>query len=154
MSLGLDLTNVTENGGPVPAGNYAVVIDKAEVANTKAGNGQMIKVQMRLMDGQPHAGRVIFEQFNIKNPSAQAVQIGLGQLKGMMKAFGHPNPNTLNSTSELLGLKGRVTVKVEEQQGFDPQTRVKAYQPISADAGSAPSTPDAPAAAQAKDPFA
>lgn len=151
MSLGLDLTNVTETGGPVPTGTYAVVIDKAEVSATKAGNGEMIKVQMKILDGQPQAGRVIFDQFNIKNPNPQAVQIGLGQLKGMLKAFGFPNPNKLESTTELLGLKGQVSVKVEEDPGYAPAARVKAYKPLT-NAAPAPGAPVAPAA-QGANPF-
>lgn len=151
MSLNLDLTNITENGGPVPTGTYAVVIDKAEVSHTKSGSGEMIKVQMKILDGQPHAGRVIFDQFNIKNQNPQAVQIGLGQLKGMLKAFGFPNPNKLSSSTELLGLKGQVSVKVEEDQGYAPAARVKGYKPLS-NAVQAPGAPIAPAA-QGSNPF-
>ena len=129
----LDLSNVVENNGPVPNGTYPVVVDKAEVANTKSGTGQMIKVQYKIREGAG-SGRVIFDQFNIKNDNPKAVQIGLSQLKGMMKAFGHPNPNQLQSVTELLGLKGHVTTKVEEQDGYEPQARVRAYKPAGGDA--------------------
>lgn len=124
----LDLTDVQATGGPVPAGNYNVVVEKAEVSPTKTG-GEMIKVQLKILVGD-QAGRSIFDQFNIKNANPQAVQIGLGQLKGMLKAFGMPNPNQLNSCTELVGLKGTVSVKIEESPGYDPQARVKAYKPL------------------------
>ncbi len=130
MSLGLDLSNVPEQGTPVPDGSYNVSIDKAEVTDTRTG-GKMIEVQFSILDaGQKN--RKIFNRYNIENANPQAVQIGLGQLRGMMKAFGHPNPNRLESTEELLGLKGVVKVKVEEDPGYGPQARVKAYAPLAA----------------------
>lgn len=129
----LDLTNVQATGGPVPAGNYNVVVEKAEVSPTKTG-GEMIKVQLKILDGD-QAGRNIFDQFNIKNANPQAVQIGLGQLKGLLKAFGFANPNQLGSCSDMIGLKGTVATKIEESPGYDPQARVKAYKAL---AGAAP----------------
>lgn len=147
---GLDLSNVSEQGTPVPDGAYNVVVEKAELADTRSG-GKMIKVQLSVIDG-PHANRKIFNQFNIDNANAQAVQIGLGQLKGMMKAFGHPNPNKLTSTQELVGLKGVARVKVEEDPGYGPQARIKSYAAL---AGSGPVTGQAGAPAAASgNPFA
>lgn len=144
----LDLSNVTAQGEPLASGKYAVIVEKAEVADTKSG-GKMIKAQFKVIDG-PGAGRFIFDQFNIQNANPQATQIGLGQLKGMMKAFGHPNPNKLESCAELLGLKGSVTVKLESDPQYGEQVRVKGYGALttaSAPAGAA-AFGDAPAAAQ------
>lgn len=123
----LDLTGVEAQGASVPDGTYAVVVDKAEVTPTKSG-GEMIKVNLKVTDG-PSAGRVIFDTFNIRNTNPQATQIGLSQLKGMMKAFGHKNPNRLETVLELIGLKGLVTTKTQEDAGYAPQARVKAYKP-------------------------
>lgn len=154
MSLDLNLSGVQENT-PIPDGSYSVILNKAEVTPTKTG-GTMIKVQLKILEGQPQAGRVIFDQFNIENANPQAVQIGLGQLKGMMKSFGHPNPNMLKSTEELLGLKGTVVVKTVDDGGsYGPQTRVRAYKPL---AGAAPVAPvangaAAPAPAKSANPF-
>lgn len=127
MSLGIDLSQVSE-GQTVPTGEYAAVVEKAELSDTRSG-GKMIKVQMKIIDGE-QKGRMIFDQHNIENANPQAVQIGLSKLKGMMKAWGHKNPNRLESTEELLGLRGLVNVKVEEDPGYGPQTRVKAYKPL------------------------
>jgi hypothetical protein len=125
MGINLDLSGAQENS-PVPDGTYPVILNKAEVTPTKSG-GTMIKIQMKITEG-PQAGRVVFDQFNIENVNPQAVQIGLGQLKGMMKAFGHTNPNMLKTTDELLGLKGSITVKTVDDGGsFGPQVRVRAY---------------------------
>lgn len=124
----LDLTNVAESGGTVPDGTYAVAIEKAEVADTKAG-GKMIKVQLNVLEG-PHTGRKIFNQFNIENANPQATQIGLGQLKSMIKAFGHKNPNRLESCAELLGLKGNVRVKIKDDPQYGAQANIMAFTPL------------------------
>lgn len=144
--LNLDLQGVAAAGDPLAAGAYNVIVEKAEVAPTKTG-GQMIKVQLKVLDG-PSTGRMIFDQFNIQNSNPQAVQIGLGQLKGMMKAFGHPNPNMLQTTQELIGLKGTAVLKIENDPQYGEQARVKGYKAL---AGTAPAAagqaaPQAPAA--------
>lgn len=124
----IDLSGVVE-AGTIPDGTYAVIVEKAEVKDTATG-GEMIKLQLKVKEG-PATGRTIFDNFNIKNANAQAVQIGLSQLKAMMKAFGHANPNKLDSTKELVGLKGSVTVKtIDEGGSYGPQTKVRAYKPL------------------------
>lgn len=145
----IDLTNAVEQGSPLPNGTYPVIVDNAELSLTKSGTGQVIKVKLKVLEG-PSAGRLIFDQFNIKNQNPQAVQIGLGQLKGFLRAFGHRNPNTLESTTELLGLKGLVNTKVQEDPGYQPTARVTSYKPLQA--VSAPGEASAPAA-QGASPF-
>ena len=49
----------------LPAGEYPVIIDRAEVCETRKGNGHLIKLQMSVLDG-PSKGRVLFD--NIKDP--------------------------------------------------------------------------------------
>lgn len=153
--LGLDLSNVTENGGTIPAGRYLCVVEKAEVKPTRTAGGEYIWVQYKIIDG-PYNGRAIFEQFNIRNANAQAVQIGLGQLKAFLKASGFKNPNRLESATELLGLKVVVSTKVETDATYGENTRVKGYGPVNGTAtapgpmGQAVAT----AAAAAGNPFA
>jgi hypothetical protein len=131
MSLGLNLENAQEQGTTIPDGTYEVILNKAEVTPTKSG-GTMIKVQYKVT-GPTQVGRVIFDQFNIENANPQAVQIGLGQLKGLLKSFGHKNPNRLETTDELLGLKGQVTVKTVDDGGaYGPQVRVRGYKALAA----------------------
>lgn len=130
MSLNLDLSNAQEQGTPIPAGQYHVSVEKADLADTKTG-GKMIKVQFNIVEGDQE-GRKIFNQYNIQNASPQAVQIGLGSLKSMMKAFKHPNPNRLESTAELVGLHGMIRTKIEEDGQYGPQTRVTSYTAVTA----------------------
>lgn len=153
MGIGLDLTGVQESGGTIPAGRYVCVVEKAEVAPTRSG-GEMIKVQLKVCEQGPFFGRSIFDQFNIKNANPQAVQIGLGQLKSFMKAAGHPNPNRLESTAELQGLKVTAVTKVDNDPTYGENTRVKSYAVAAgAPAPSAGAVPAAAPAAQNANPF-
>jgi hypothetical protein len=144
MSLNLDLSNVVEQGAALPDGLYNVVVEKAELVNTKAGDGQMIKAQFKVLDG-PNMGRNLFTQFNISNPNPLAAQIGLGQLKGMLKSFGHPNPQRLESCTELLGLKGTVKTK-QKTDDYGTKAEIKNFGPLSA-------TPSDQVSAKTENPF-
>jgi len=124
MSL-VDLTNVVEQGGLPPDGAYNVNTVKAELVDTKSG-GKMIKTQLKIIDGN-HAGRIIFDSFNIENLNPLAVQIGRGQLKSFLKASHFMNPNSLESTEQLIGLKCIVKTKIEDQGPYGEQIRIKSY---------------------------
>jgi hypothetical protein len=136
MSLGLDLNGVAEQGAPIPAGRYSAVVEKAEVTPTKSG-GEMIKIQLKVLEQGPFFGRSIFDNFNIRNANPQAVQIGLGQLKGFMRAAGHPNPNRLETVTELMGLKAVVITKIDNDPQYGEQTRVKGYSSVTPALGQA-----------------
>lgn len=150
MTLGLDLTNVAENGGTIPAGRYTCVVEDAKVVATKSGTGEMVKVQLKVCDQGAYFGRNLFDQFNIRNSNPQAVTIGLSQLKGLMKAGGHKNINRLESASELVGLKVVAVTKVESDPQYGENTRVKNYAPV----GGVTTSPAAAAGAKAANPFA
>ena len=127
MSLGLDLTNVADQNA-LPDGTYQVAVSKAEVKPTKTPGGEYIAVEYTVISGL-HNGRKLFDQFNIKNANPQAVQIGLSQLKTLMKAGLKPNPNRLESSQELVGLKLRVKTK-SKVDDFGEKAEVKAWLPF------------------------
>lgn len=122
----LDLTNVSESG--VQAGEYTVTCAGAEIKETKSGTGEYIKCVFETENGQK-----FFHNFNTKNSNAQAVAIGLGQLKTFMRVAGKANPNSLGGVGELLGLKCNVKVKVEEND-YGTQARITAFKAIAAGA--------------------
>lgn len=71
----------------LPAGEYIAVFDKAEIKTTKAGDGQYLNCQFKVVDGQ-HKGGVFFDIINIANPNAQAVEIGLARLNTLLTIGG------------------------------------------------------------------
>jgi hypothetical protein len=93
-------------------------------------------VTYQVTDGT-HRGRKLFGQFNIKNANPQAVQIGLGQLKTMMEAGRKSNPNRLESSQELVGLRFRVKTKARVDD-FGEKAEVKQWLPSEAAGGPVP----------------
>lgn len=103
---GIDTTEIT------PPGNYFVVCEYAELKDTKSGDGQYINCRFRVKEG-PRAGDTIFTMFNVKNKNAQAVQIGLKQLKMYCEAAGIPT-DKLTDVNHLLGKPVIAAVKNKE----------------------------------------
>lgn len=84
-----DATQVEPQGEytPIPAGEYKVQIITSEMVATKAGDGQMLKLELEIMDGA-QAGRKIFDRLNLDNPNATAVEIAQRQLSAICHAVG------------------------------------------------------------------
>lgn len=124
----MDLTNVADTGrDALPAGKYNVVCDEAEVKETKDGMGEYINTRFEVMSGE-YKGRKVFTMFNIKNKNAQAVDIGLQQLKSFLKSAGRSN-FVINSVSELVGLKANVALKTKTDD-FGTKNVISYYSPV------------------------
>ena len=124
----LDLSNVEATGGdfePVPKGMYKVIVEDAEIKDTKAGTGQYISVKFNVMEGE-FEGRKIFVMYNIKNPSEVAVKVGLGQLKALLMAA-NVSSLQLNDVSELFGLIVMAKVDIKDEKEYGKKNVIKAY---------------------------
>ena len=128
------------NGGnfdPLPAGWYSAAISQSELKDTKAGNGQYIKLRYDIT-GPTHQGRVVFGNLNIKNPNPKAEEIGRQQLGEIMRAIGLAK---VTDTDQLIG--GQIAIKLEVKQ--DPQygasNEVKGFKSVSGSAAPAVSMP-------------
>lgn len=84
-----DATQVEPQGEytPIPAGEYKVQIITSEMVENKAQTGQMLKLELEIMDGE-QAGRKIFDRLNLDNPNATAVEIAQRQLSAICHAVG------------------------------------------------------------------
>jgi hypothetical protein len=122
----------------LPAGWYTASITKAELAPTKDGSGQMIKLRYDIT-GPSHQGRVVFGNLNIKNRSAKAEEIGRQQLGEIMRAIGLAR---VTDTDQLIGAQLAIKVAIREaQNGYEAQNEVKGFKSAggSAPAASVPS---------------
>ncbi len=129
---------------PLPAGEYTVEVERAEIKSTKNGAGKGVNVQFSVL-GDDHGNRKIFNWFNIAHTNQQAADIGQRQLATMVKATGLA---AINDTEELLGKVLNVRIKIK-----DGRNEVTSYKP--AEAVSAPAAaPGKPAAAPAAKPSA
>lgn len=134
-----DANNVEPTSiGSLPAGLYEVSIADAEVTDTRAGTGKMLKVEYDVT-GPTHANRKVWQYINLTNANQQAEQIGRGQLSSLCRAVGIAQ---LKDSDELLGRQLRVRLKVRPAKGdYEESNDVAAHESLS--------MPAAPVAAQA-----
>jgi len=129
-----DLPVGDNNFDVLPAGEYAVTIRTSELCNTKAGTGQYIKLQLAVT-GPTHAGRVVFANINMRNPTPKAEEIGRQQLGDILRAIGVP---TLNDTDQLVGGSMAIKLSVKDDPQYGKSNEVKAFKAVN---GSAPPMP-------------
>lgn len=77
----------SSNFGPLPAGDYEMMIVKSDTKPTKAGTGHYLECEMHVISGE-HSGRRHWERFNLDNPNAQAVKIAQESLARLCAALG------------------------------------------------------------------
>jgi len=131
------------NFEPLPAGWYTCTISQAELKDTKAGNGQYIKLRYDIT-GPSHQGRVVFGNLNIKNANPKAEEIGRQQLGEIMRAIGLAK---VADTDQLIG--GQISIKLDIKQDaqYGASNEVRGFKSVSGSV--APAAPAAPASAPA-----
>ena len=138
------------NGEPLPAGMYQVQITESEIAETKAGNGTMLKLTFDVIDG-PFTNRKLWVQLCIRHTNATAQSIAQRALADIFQATGTP-PSRDSDDLHFKPLMVKVTIKPDETYG--PRNEVKAYKPLAGasapPAGKPAARPAATAPAAAK----
>ena len=127
---GFDATKVEPAGEgyeALPAGSYQAVIVHSESKKTKAGDGEYLKLQLKI-EGPTHAGRVVFDNLNLRNPSQKAVEIAKGTLSSICRAVNVLSPK---DSSDLHGKTLTVRIGCREYNG-QVQNEVKGYGPAEA----------------------
>lgn len=94
----------------LPVGWYTATIAETKLVPTRAGTGQVIKVRYDIT-GPSHQGRVVWQNINWRNPSAQAQEIGGRQLMAVMRATGIVE---LEDTDQLVGTNLRIKLSVKK----------------------------------------
>jgi hypothetical protein len=119
----------------LPAGDYKVQILQSEMRVTKAGTGQMLWLDMEVLEG-PHQGRHVYDQLNLINPNPTAEEIAQRTLSAICHAVGKLQ---VADSEELhfLPLLVRVAVK---PNGYN---EVKGYKPVKQAAAAGTPTPAA-----------
>lgn len=136
-----DATQVEPQGDytPVPPGEYAVQITASEMVETKSGNGQMLKLEMEIIEGD-QAGRKLFDRLNLDNPNAQAVEIAQRQLSAICHAVGRLS---VQDSEELHMLPMIAVVKVDparvgkDGKEYGPSNSIKTYKALANRGGTA-----------------
>ena len=112
---------------PLPNGKYFVQVKDCTVKQNKAGTGEFLSVKFEVMNGD-YAGRFIFDNITLSNPSKQAVNIGHQSLKKFALAIDE-NAN-LNNIDEFFFMEKiliiEVTLKPAQGQ-YSASNTVKGY---------------------------
>lgn len=112
------------NYDPIPEGEYILKALEAEEKSTARGDGSYFKVKFEVVKGE-HAGRLLWQNFNVNNPSAKAQQIGRAQLKAWMTACGRPDAD---DTDKLLERPFSAAVVIEKgTNGYADSNKIKAF---------------------------
>jgi hypothetical protein len=133
------------NFEPLPAGWYNATISQSELKDTKAGNGQYIKLRYDIT-GPTHQGRVVFGNLNIKNANPKAEEIGRQQLGDIMRAIGLAK---VTDTDQLIGGQIGIKLEVKQDEQYGANNEVKGFKSLSGSAAPAAAVIPAKAAAPA-----
>lgn len=129
--FGFDVSDVSPDTGatggsydPIPEGEYVLKALDAEEKTTSKGDGSYIKVKFEVVKGE-HTGRLLWQNFNINNPSEKAQRIGRQQLVAWATACGKPDAD---DTDKLLEKPFRAAVSIEKGTGgYADSNRIKAF---------------------------
>ena len=130
------------NFAPLPAGWYSATISQSELKDTKAGNGQYIKLRYDIT-GPTHQGRVVFGNLNIKNANPKAEEIGRTELGNIMRAIGLAK---VTDTDQLIGGELVIKLEVKQDETYGAENEVKGFK--SASGSPAPAAAVIPTAAK------
>lgn len=143
---GVDMTK--DAFAPLPAGDYEVAVTNADLRQTKAGNGTYLWLELSVTGGK-FKGRKLFEQINLQNPNAQAVEIAQRTLAGLLAAMGKTK---MEDTDELLHRTVIAVVAIDKKDST--RNRVARYKAPPTYAPAAPVAPQAAPAAPSAPPAA
>ena len=126
--FGFDVTEVEVSApaeyDPIPEGEYILKAVDAEEKATSRGDGSYIKVKYEVVKGE-YAGRLLWQNFNVNNPSEKAQRIGRQNLVAWATACGKPN---VDDTDKLLGKPFAATVGIEPGTGgYKPSNKIKVF---------------------------
>lgn len=124
--------------GPLPAGDYEMIITKSDVKPTKAGTGQYLELEMQVVGGE-HSGRRHWERLNVSNPNKQAEDIAKAALASLCLAV---NVTDIEDTADLHDIPFIAHVEIDRKE--PDRNRIVGYS--SAEAAPAPAAKPAPAA--------
>jgi hypothetical protein len=128
--------------GPLPAGEYEMMITRSTTKATKSGNGSYLELEMQVISGE-YSGRRHWERLNLDNPNHQAVKIAQESLAKLCMALGL---DEVEDSEELHDMPFLAEVGIDKKD--DTRNVIWGYKgadvpPVSAK----PTKPAAPAAA-------
>ncbi len=119
----------------LPAGEYVAAMVKSDRKEAKTAGNAYINCEFEVQEGELQ-GRRFWTMLNLWNGNSQAVEIAQRELNSIMHACGKLR---VEDTEELHGIPMRVSLKVENDDKYGAQNRVKSYKPLNSAGGGAAS---------------
>ena len=130
--------------GPLPAGDYEMIIVKSDVKPTKAGTGHYLELEMQVVSGEA-SGRRHWERLNVDNPNKQAEEIAKEALAALCFAVGVTD---VEDTVQLHDIPFVAHIEIDRKE--PDRNRITGYATAGAAKPAAPAArPAAPAPAAA-----
>ena len=114
----------------IPAGTYVAEITASSMLPNSKGTGEYLKLEFTVLDG-PYAGRKLWTQLNLINPSQQAVEIAQRDMSAICHAAGKLR---VQDSIELHNIPMEIGVKVKSSEEYGPQNVIKGYKGIGSNA--------------------
>lgn len=128
--------------GPVPVGEYELIVVKSDVKRTNAGDGSYASFDMQIVSEGEYQNRHVFQNITVENKSEQAVDIGRRQLADLCRACGK---GAIRDTAELHDIPFFAKVGIEKgKNNYPDKNKINEFMPAG---GVAPATVAAPKAA-------
>lgn len=118
----------------IPAGKYLAAITKSGEKATKSGNGSYLELEFTILEGD-YRNRKVWDIFNLKNPSSDAVEIAEANLSAICHAVGvmsvefstdlHNLPLIINVTTKKDDYDGLVRNKVKGYAKYESRMSAK-----------------------------
>jgi hypothetical protein len=114
---------------PLPEGTYQAAISKAEIRDTRDGNGKRLVVHCKVL-GPTHVGRVVIAGLNVVNRNPKAQEIARRQLAQLLQSVGAPGERDM---ATLIERELEIVVVVKpEQNGYPASNDIKRFLPCKA----------------------
>jgi len=125
FNLDFSKDTATNSYDPIEAGEYLVSCVKAEVKQTKDGQGAYVACEFRIQEGN-HEGRKLFQNFTVANKSEKAVQIGRGQIKSFLLASGSKTFD-MKDITDMCGKICIAKVGIEKSDGYADRNKITSF---------------------------
>jgi len=124
----------------IPAGKYIAEINDSDMRPNSKGTGEYLWLEFTILDG-PFAGRKIWTQLNLDNPSPQAVEIAQRELSSICHAVGKLR---IQDSIELHNIPLEINVKVKNSAEYGQQNVIRGFKAVEG-SGRTPATQTPPA---------
>jgi hypothetical protein len=143
MDFDPDAVEAGQDFDCIPPGEYVAEIVASDVTTTKAGNGEMLKLQFKVIEGS-FEGRVIFDQLCYRHENATAQLIAQQRLKAICDAVGFKGNLQDSEDLHYQPMRIKVGIRKDKTGQYSDQNDIKGVKPLSAAPAAAPSRAPAP----------